>query len=502
LKHLLGLFISLLSLNVFAHGGDSGPSTLEQEFSKLSHVHVPVNYSTHEGYYLGYEIGAMEEGLVFENHPVAFGGMDKIVRATCLDQSLTEVIELCPENSPYVLLENKKWDLGLGFESHMHLPIPGVGLGAGISYLKGKNYYSFRYLTHKNEKRTALNFPVNPEEFKNWRSGDQLSYMSKGTIVFSVYVGFEPFVHLGPQIFRTGVYRISMKKIDDKTLIAEIANLKSKDLSLEGSAIFAGGELSGGKGKSNSVTYEFDMEAESTYPVLAHFIAGRLDLVNQAALVKSDSINRGRSALGSFGFPMLFNRGGYRGTYASQGSVEELEEGHLHKHDVYSLSKVKDRSTRGVLSEHMWENKTLVTTIIKEKDEPTHSLLSVVLNWTFSRDHVKLSQFEKKIRKVARITGLSKLREIKLPDGTRGYVKIDLSINLSAEHVLKVLTPDQKAELEDHQNKNEYQALNKKLMKFMNAFFKEKDEQWFLENNPQIQVGIEGENLKKSVIHL
>jgi hypothetical protein len=508
-KYFCGLFLILLSLKAFSHGGDSGPATLEQEFSKMAHLHLPINYSTSEGFYPGYEIGVLESGLVLENHPIVFGGTDKIVRSTCLEQTSANVIEVCPESSPFLLLENKKWDLGFGLESHIHLPLPGVGFGAGISYIKGKTYYSARHLTNKNEKRASLKFPLNPAEFKNWRDKDQLFYMSKATIVFNVFVGYEPFVHLGPQISRTGTFRISMTKIDDKTLIAEIGNLKSKDFSFEGYALIAAGEFNGGRAKANSVTYQFNMEDESTYPILAYFVAGRLDLVNQAiqektgsVVMKTDSINKGRSLMGSLGIPVLFNNGAYRGTYLSNGTVEEMEEGKLHHHDVYSRSKVKDHSTRGLLSDHLWENQTLTTTIIREADAPTESILSVVLNWSFSRDHIKLAQFQKKMRKAAKVTGISKLREINLPDSTRGYVKVDVSINLSAEHVLKILTKDQKAELEVLQTKNEYQALNKKLMMFMNVFFKENEEQWFLESKPKIQIRVEGENLKQSLIHL
>ena len=509
MKHFCGLFLLLLSLNCFSHGGDSGPSSLEQEFSKLSHLHLPVNFSSHEGFYLGYEIGAMEEGLVVENHPTIFGGADKVKRTTCLEAAPTAVIELCPDNAPHLLLENKKWDLGLGLESHLHLPIPGMGFGVGVSYLKGKTYYSTRNLTHKNEKRAALNFPLSPAEFQNWRAKDQLFYMSKGTIVFNVFVGYEPFIHLGPQVSRTGVYRISMRKTDEKTLVAEIANLKSKDFSFEGFAILAGGEFTGGKAKANSVTYEFNMEDESSYPILANFVSGRLDLVNQAmqegshnVVMKTDSVNTGRAFMGSFGFPVLFNNGGYRGTYLSNGTMEEFEDGELHHHDVYSRSKVKDHSTRGVLSDHLWENQTLTTTIVREEDEPTKSVLSVVLNWSFSRDNIKHAQFLRKMDKAARVTGLNQLQEIKLPALTRGYAKVDVSINMAAEHIFKVLNQNQKIELAELQVKKDYSGMNKKLMKFMHAFFKEKKGQWSLEGKPLIQVRIEGENLKQTVIHL
>jgi hypothetical protein len=508
LKQLLILLACLLSLDAFSHGGDSGPATLEEEFSKMSHLHLPFNYSSHEGYYFGYEIGKSEDGHSTENHPIIFGGADKIKRLTCLESTSTNLIEVCPESSAHQLLENSKWDLGLGLESHIHLPIPGVGFGVGLSYLKGKSYYSLKQLNHKKEKRSKLAFPLNPTEFKNWRVNDQLFYMSKGTLVLNVFVGYEPFIHLGPQVSRTGMYRISLKKTDEKTIVAQIGSLKSKDFTFEGYAILAGAEFNAGRAKTNSVTYEFNMEDENNYPILASFVAGRLDLVNQALLsssgsiiMKSDAINTGRSLMASIGLPMLFNNGGYRGTYLSRGTVEELEEGKLHHHDVFTRSKVKDHSTRGVLSDHLWENQTLSATIIREEDAPTESILSVVLNWSFSRDHLKHAQFARKLKKAAKITGIDKLQEIKIPAEARGYVKVDVTINMAAEHILKILTKEQKEALEKLQVKSDYQGMNKKLIRIMNEYFKQNNG-WFAENKPVIQIKVEGESLKQSLIQL
>lgn len=506
MKQLLILFFCLYSLNALSHGGDSGPATLEEEFSKMSHLHLPFNYSSHEGYYFGYEIGKSEDGHSLENHPIVFGGADKIKRLTCLEQAATNAIEICPEKAPHQLLENIKWDLGLGLESHIHLPIPGVGFGVGLSYLKGKSYYSVRQLDHKKENRSKLNFPLSSSEFKNWRVGDQLFYMTKGTLVLNVFVGYEPFIHLGPQISRTGMYRISLKKTDENTVVAQIGSLKSKDFTFEGYAILAGAEFNAGRAKANSVSYEFNMEDEANYSILSNFVAGRLDLVNQAILsssgtiiMKSDSINTGRSLMASIGLPVLFNNGGYRGTYLSKGTMEELEEGKLHHHDVFSRSKVKDHSTRGVLSDNLWENQTLTSTIVREEDAPTESIMSLVLNWSFSRDHIKHAQFARKLKKAARITGLKQLTEINIPKNTQGHVKVDVSINMAAENILKVLSPEQKMELEKLQIKNDYAGMNKKLMKFMDAYLSQ-HEDWFAHNKPLIQVKIEGENLKQSLI--
>ncbi len=509
MNHLLGLLVLFLSHLAHPHGGDSGPSTLEQEFSKMAHLHLPINYSTSDGYYLGYEIGKLEKGLVFENHPIAFGGFDKIVHKTCLNESASKQIEICPENAPFVVLENKKWDLGLGFESHIHLPLPGVGLGAGIAYIKGKNYYSLRSLNSKNERRSALNFPVNAQEFKQWRVGDQLSYMGKGTLVFNVFVGFEPFVHLGPQISKTGVYRLSMRKTNNDSMVVELGSLKSKDFSFENYAIVLGGEFSIGKAKASSVTYEFNMKDENSYTLLATLLAGRIDIVNQGLalglgniMMKNESLNRGHSFSGNFGFPILFLNGGYRGTYVSNGTMEEMEEGKLHLHDVYSISKVKDHFTRGPLSKHAWLNQTLITSIVREKDEPENSIISVVLNWTFSRDSLSQKQLQNRLSEAAQTIGVKQLQDLMVPDFAKGYVKVDVSLNLAAAQVLKVLSEKEKQELRTFQSKNDYPGMNQSLMKFMKKHFSHDPKEFYKTYAPQVEIHLEGENLTKTTLRL
>ena len=126
----------------------------------------------------------------------------------------------------------------------------------------------------------------------------------------------------------------------------------------------------------------------------------------------------------------------------------------------------------------------------------------MVLNWSFSRDHIRHAQFERKLKKAARITGINQLKMIKIPAGTRGYAKVDVTINMAAEHILKILSHEQKIELEKLQIKNDYQGMNKKLMKIMTSFFKGSEQGWFSENKPVIQIRVEGESLKKSLFRL
>lgn len=518
--YFISLFGLLLAFDAYSHGGDDGPSSLEQEFAKLSHIHLPVNYSTHHGLVLGYEFGAHEgeedtheeaeaEGVDLNFHPVFFGGYDKIQRLVCLDESSEQKIELCPENVPHLLLENKKWDLGLGAELDLHLPIPYAGVGAGITYLKGKNYVSLKILKNRNEKRTKLNFPTNKSEFKNWRVGDQLTFMSKGSVILNVFVGIEPFFHIGPEFLHTGIHRVSAKKTAEQTLQVEFAVVKSNSLGFEANAIVLNAELSGSSGKSNSVTYEFHLDDEADYAAIAAIFAGRLNLTNKLLLnsdgeilLKTNLENKSTSFSGSLGLPIVYFNGISRGTYHSNGEVEEHEEDETHHQQVYSSVKAKEHFTRGVLSKHSWENQSLIATIVRDEHEPKESIISTVMNWSFSKDRVKSSLFNRKMAKLARITGVNEFKTVKLPAGTEGYVKVDVSINLSGEHVLSLLSKEQKTVLASYQKNNDYMTLNKKLLHYMHQLFKSKEEIFKTKKFPVVELRLEGQNLKKALVRI
>lgn len=520
MAYFISLFSLLLSLNTYSHGGDDGPSSLEQEFAKLSHIHLPVNYSTHHGLALGYKFGAHEDEASEEAeagdeapdlnlHPVFFGGYDKIRRLICLDESREQRIELCDENVPHLLLENKKWDLGLGGEVDLHLPIPYVGVGGGITYLKGKNYVSFKVLNNRNEKRSRLNFPTSKSEFENWRVGDQLTFMSKGSVILNVFIGIEPFFHMGPEFIHTGIHRVSAKKTADEILQVEFTVVKSNSVGFEGNAIVLNSEFSKSSGRSNSVTYEFHLNDENDYEGIRALFSGRLNVTNKLMLnsdgeiiLKTNFKNKGRSFSGSLGLPVVYFNGVSKGTYHSNGEVEEYEEDEIHHHQVYSSIKAKEHFTRGVLSKHSWESQSLISTIVRDEHESNGSILSTVKNWSFSRDRVRSAQFARKMDKLARLTGLKDFKAVKLPKGTEGYVKVDVSINLSGDHILAILSKQEKLVLESFQKKKDYMGLNKSLLNFMHQIFKSREEIFYKAKFPVVEIRLEGQNLKKTLVRI
>lgn len=470
-KRFLLLLILSLSFNAFGHGGDDGPSSLENEFSKLSHIHLPVNYSTHMGLSLGYELGGHEEeaehddhegedthgdeiGLELDIHPVMFGGQDKIKRLINLDEvSGSNTLELSDENSSYLLLENRKWDLGLGIEGDFHLPLTGLSAGVGISFLRGKNYYSVKTLTHKKEIREDLSLPLKKEDLTNWRVGDMISYATKGSIILNAFVGVEPFIHMGPEYIHTGTYRIKILLETEDTLEVEVQTTSTHSIGFEGNALITGAEVNKSKGHARSITYEFNLSKMTSLKALEYLFNGRMDLTNQEMLISGGAIilntktnNSGFSYSGSFGLPVLFIRGMGRGVYHSYGTMEENEDGENHVSEIYTTAAVSERFTRGRLSNHKSTYQSLVSTIIRGE----HALISSVLSWSFSADKVTAGMLQKNLRKLANIFNAPDLEDLRIPDIKNGYVKTDFNLNLSGADLLHLLNLKEMNKVEEN----------------------------------------------------
>ena len=519
LKFLLLLISIFSSSQSHGHGGDSGPSILEEEFSKLSHLHLPFNFSTLHGVSFGYSLESHEEdpshdssdketdpnhdesnpdhtGLDLDIHPVVFAGADKIKRLTALEKSsgANFYVEKASENSPYLMLENKKWDLGLGLEIDKHLPAPLFTIGGGVSKLISRNYYSIKYLKEKNERRAKLKIPFNLDELKNWRQGDKISYATQGNLIFNVFVGIEPLIHIGPEYIHSGSYRVSIWLSEHNKMNVEIVTTKTKAIGIEGSAIIAGFEWMKSKGHLNSVVYEFDLDHPESIEAMKLLFNGRIDLTNEKMLTSPQNIifrsnleNNSHSRTSSISIPVIYFKGRSKGVYQTSGTLETTENDEHNEHDennenqnheeklmesavlpnsnealngfaqiedfqenlnialpkshiekIFSTTFINEKFTRGILSKHQWESKILMTSIIRE---PNHqeSILSNIYSISYSSDKVKSAKIYRKLQSLANLLQIPQLKHVRFPYNQLGHLKLDLVFNFSGEEILYLL---------------------------------------------------------------
>ena len=545
------VFVSVLllffSVQAFSHGGDDGPSSLESEFAKLSHLHFPFNYSTKEGVLFGYELlnsehesedGNDSHGIDINMHPVLFGGVDKIKNYICLEEGNTIQIEACSESSPYALFETKKWDLGLGAEADVHLPIPMFSAGLGISYLKGKNHYSLRMLKHKNEVREALLLPVSQKNLSQWRPGDQFAYYSKGSLVINIFIGVEPIFHLGPEYIHSGVYKIQVKMIDEKTLFVNIASLSSNAVGAEVNGVILNVEGTQSTGKSIALNFEFNLKNPNAFEALNALFAGKINKTQKLiekykdlANLKIDLDTKGTSISGNLGIPMLYATGGGVFNFSSEGEIEDVEQdGQRDEHESYTSSKGKERFSRGVISKHFWENSSVSTSVLRELGITAEdSAMNTAFYLIFSKDKMNIARLEKKINRIAARWGITGLKNVNLPSVDKGYLKLEFLVQWKGMDILRLLNTenlkvikaqglvnrkfintheqltDLRNKIEESYAKKDLSDVTAQVNQFMKVFMGSKVHFQIyskLFGQPLVQLKLEGENIARTSILL
>jgi hypothetical protein len=457
-KLIILLITFLFAGTALGHGGDHGPSSLEDDFAETSEIYLPVNYSRthglsfdfshhgHDDYQSGEDTHGDETGLEINLSPVLFAGHDRFTRliSQALSSTNDSTIEASDENDEYLIIENRKWDLGLGIGPELHLPGSLLGIGVSVNFIRGKNYYTIRTLKSKNEKRIPLKLPISKENLATWKVGDQLSYATKGSMVFDAMMGIEPFIHFGPAYIHTGVYSFKAQLVSSHTMEIEVTTMKTKSIEFEASVLPF--DLQGGKSKGhlNTLIYQFDLRNDNALDAIYYLFNGRLDLTNHAMLISGGEIlvrtemqNSSIYISARFGFPVLYINGGGAGTYQSAGTIQSNEPGgnHPHLHDVFTTTYQRERYTRGILSQHKWENQSVVSTIMKGD----HPLISSIFSWSLSQDRMKSNLFIKRLGRIANVFGSTKLQKINFPQHHLKYLKADLLANLSGKDLLPLL---------------------------------------------------------------
>lgn len=520
----------ILPLSVFSHGGDDGPSALEEEFSMMSHIHLPVNFNTLEGLSFGYPFGGdhgheeidhddhddhgdmhtddhsddideadshtEENGFELDVHPVVFAGYDRINRYLNLEKAANDTtgLDLSDNNDHYLHVQSRKWNFGYGVEADMHLPLPLWSFAFGVSKIKSKNYISKMILESRTEQRLAIKSPLNMSELSNWRTGDSMSYMTSGSMVFAAMVGIEPFFHIGPEYIHSGNYKINLELKDLNTLVVNIITTKTNSIGIEGNAIISGIEASTGHSKMRNIIYEFDVSNEESLKALGYLLNGRIDLTNKELLTSNGSIvlksrfnNKYRSITGSFGIPVLYFRGKNRGIYNQEGIVENFEHGDIEQ--VFSSTTVKEKFSRGLWSRHLWHTESITSSIIRHDDHEDESILSTQFNYSFSNDNMRYGEFAKSYKKLVKRFKLD-TKKLNLPYKRNGFIKIDLSLNLNAADILTLLDGSKlknilhsskarhlkkllklKVKIDKDYKASSYASITKSLTKFMRFIF-------------------------------
>jgi hypothetical protein len=458
--NVLTIALLFISINAHSHVGDyGGSSSLEEQFSKTSDIHLPVIFSSLEGLTFGTQSGKYDQetsqgaqendeqgangdktGLEFNVHPFIFIGSDKIIRFTSLEESVSNsrVLESPSASSPYIFMQNKKWNFGLGIEGEIHLPNPTFSKGIGIGYIRGKSYYTKQLLSSRHEQRPPLRLPVTRKALLNWRKGDELFYAARGSIIFNIVLGMGPIVQFGPAYAHTGTFRYKIRRKDQNTMEVEVMALESDSFSVGAGAIILDADTGKTRGFSKTIIYDFDLGSDESLKSIEHLLKGRLDLVNESLLyaggtiqLKTELFNKNVFASASVRVPYFYSNIGNRGTYHNFGTIE----GKNNKANVYSTTEVKENYTKGRLTQRKYENQSVVSTVVTGEN----SILSSVLTWSLSLEKAKAHKLQKRFNKLSKTFNIPKLMNLQFPQEELGFIKANFALNLSGREVLDLL---------------------------------------------------------------
>lgn len=457
---LLALLFILSIGSLWARDKRDGPSSLEGEFSKQANIKLPFVHATIDG--LGLDFSFTREdtnqsttddlysdfsGLTVNVGPIAYASRERSKWLINLEDTgrADGIIEPAAENSPYVFIENRRWDLAAGLEAYVSLPLPSSYLGASVAFLRGKNYYSVRRLTHRSEQRAALKLPFDREAVASWRVGDQIIYNTRGGMIYNVFVGMRPFLSIGPEYIHSGSYRLRAHLVAEQLMEIEVLTTSTQSIGLEAVSAAFKMEFSKGRGHMNSLVYRFDLTDPASYKAMATLFHGRLDLTNRQLEVSAGTITVSTSMQhafssfsGKFGIPFILILGGSRGTQTSQGTIERTDQGGAHRYQVYNAASVIDTYTTGMLSTKRSYNERISSTILRD-ELARESVISGIYSWSFSKFRMRGRQLLKRLHRLGELFGKDVLKNITLPSDKLGYVKADFDLNLTGRQVLSLL---------------------------------------------------------------
>ncbi len=437
--------------------GAPNSSFLEGEFRRLSHVHVPINFSpvilpNHQEQSQNYHSEEFQDDLFgnftdikLEVSPTLHVSTDNfslLINQENAPINTTEIVS-AQSQSPFLLIENKQWDLGLGAEMP-NLPLINL-VGAGIGFFKGKRYFSVRLLDNKKQRRSRLELPLSNIELKKWKVGDQIVYASRGGAIFNILTSVEPFITLGPEYSHFGSYVIKAELIAKDLMQIEFNTTKTDGISFNGITYPGRIELSRNHKHIDSLVYQFDLRDPDALLAIKYLLHARFDLTNKEMLKSNGKIILSTqlqqnyiSVSGKGGIPLLLMASSARYRSQTNGPIEISNNGKLSKFQVYSSSRVKDFFSRGYLSRNQWMNKTISSSILRGL-ENQGSVLSSSYSWIYSKRKMDLKSLKRKLIKLGNIFRSNRLETLKFPASQLGYLKTTFSINLNGADILHLL---------------------------------------------------------------
>ncbi|NRA44181.1 MAG: helix-turn-helix domain-containing protein [Oligoflexales bacterium] len=448
------------------------------------YIHTPIHIGFDGTLSLTFMHGhSSSHGLEYSVSPIFLINGDKIKRLVKLGEQKSPVplpITDPNDGKGYRLIRKKAFDIGIGMAPHAGL----LNVVGGIAAMghRGKSKYYDRFIKDLSEldEPHHLKVPLSQEQLEDWKVGDQLVFAHIGGVSFHLFIGYDPFVFIGPAYRALGEWKVHLKKVDKNKIEYELVNEKIKSFGMEMEGTFTKLDVEKFHTKEKYFTFLFDLSKPDIPEIFKEVVQGDL---KQAQKLSHESIpglslsvegiseSQGSRNTCMVSLPFLYGASASKNKVINTSFEKDLENGYTIKTNI--ALRERRSATFGRISKHKLKTDFFIAT--HEKSIPTSSIefpdhfeevdhegaseieltdddreekdaqrdeiyhqFGGTNKWVFESDQITGEELEHKIAKLARLSGFESLK-YRFPNEKLGYVRVELSVMFSQGFLGKVL---------------------------------------------------------------
>lgn len=330
----------------------------------------------------------------------------------------------------------------------------------GVLPILGKQTESVRYVSTL-DKAMAMNgrweVPKSADSLDRWDTGDSITYVGRGGIIFSAGAGLGP-VGIGVAKLAAGTWETYVEKVSADKAYVKMTRGKLENFSMFTNVSILTLALSDFKYADDGFSFLFDLSTEVGRKAYEDMIRGNVlasenfakntprNLVERAPVVKVEtfrSVSSGKILSKSLAIPIIWDK-----TY-SKGRINSFTTSDLH------INRNTARVHYGIFTDSVdsrfWFKH-------KETDFMFYGAKYSVENWdskarmesmfgtysyAFRHEQSNGNRLRKGIRELVKKTGLDTLM-VSVPDRDLGYTGIEFNVNFSDENTMRLMMAAQR----------------------------------------------------------
>ncbi|MBV2169808.1 MAG: hypothetical protein KUL82_13975 [Bdellovibrio sp.] len=321
----------------------------------------------------------------------------------------------------------------------------------GLIPYSGREFVSTRSANSLEDAyaKPALSIPLEAASLAKWTPGDNVTYASKGGIIFFAGPGVGP-AALSTSYVATGIYQTYVEKVDNDNVIVRLTDIKVKTLNLQAGATLVATGTSKYRSVSNSFSYLINFKDAVGARAYNDLVRGNIAPIQKMVAQKSspavqkwDKVTRqqvGRLTQFSFGLPVVLN------TSWSSGKIYELSKTQTFFDNTNTTVNygiyLKDRRNR-VLNKHSSMTEAFYGGVMKIKAIGAKSSTKAYFgqySWSAEDDSTSHSDIRTDVNELIQKTGLQKELAVNIPSlKNLGFSSVALKMNLSEDMTFRLM---------------------------------------------------------------